>query len=378
MNGHRQALVVLAAGGTGGHVFPAQALAAELVERGYRLALITDRRGGAFGGSLSAIETYRIRATGVAGKHLAALLLSGPNLAVGTVQARQLLKRLKPAVVVGFGGYASVPTMLAATFSGLRTAIHEQNALLGRANRLLASKVDRVATSFLVSGGLPADAVDKATHTGMPVRPAIAAMRTRTYPDLAGTGPIELLVLGGSQGAQVFSEVIPEAVGQLADQLRRRLRVTQQCRPEDLDRVRRHYGELGVEAILAAFFEDVPERLARAHLLISRAGASSVAEITAVGRPAILVPYPYAVDDHQTANAHAMDEVGAGWLIPNEAFTPETLAARVNALFDLPATLEKTAASARAAGRADAAACLADMVAELVPNGTTEARRRAA
>ena len=378
MNGQPQALVVLAAGGTGGHVFPAQALAAELVQRGYRLALITDRRGGAFGGSLSAVETYRIRAAGVAGKRLAALLLSGPNLAVGTVQARRLLKRLKPAVVVGFGGYASVPTMLAATFGGLKTAIHEQNALLGRANRLLALKVDRVATSFLASAGLPAGAHVKVTHTGMPVRPAVAAMRTRAYPGLAGAGPIELLVLGGSQGAQVFSEVVPEAVGQLADGLRRRLRIAQQCRPEDLESARRRYRALGMEADLAAFFDDVPERLARAHLLITRSGASSVAEITAVGRPAILVPYPFAVDDHQTANAHAMDEVGAGWLMPHEAFTARSLAARLSALFEMPGTLEKTAASARAAGRADAAARLADLVAELVPNGATEAPRQAA
>ena len=379
MNGSPQALVALAAGGTGGHVFPAQALAAELAQRGYRLVLITDRRGDALGGSLSGIETYRIRAAGVAGKRLAALLLSGPNLAVGTVQARNLLKRLKPAVVVGFGGYASVPTMLAATFGGLGTAIHEQNAILGRANRFLAPKVDRVATSFLDSEGLPADAIGKVTHTGMPVRPAVAAMRARAYPGLAGEeGPIELLVLGGSQGARVFSDVVPEAVGQLASGLRHRLRVAQQCRPEDVEGARRRYRELGVEAHLTAFFDDVPERLAVAHLLIARAGASTVAEITAVGRPAILVPYPSAVDDHQTANAHAMDEVGAGWLMPEEAFAAETLAARLSALFELPATLEKTAASARAAGRAEAAARLADMVAELVPNGETEGRRRAA
>jgi UDP-N-acetylglucosamine--N-acetylmuramyl-(pentapeptide) pyrophosphoryl-undecaprenol N-acetylglucosamine transferase len=378
MNGWPDALVALAAGGTGGHVFPAQALAAELAQRGYRLVLITDRRGGAFGGSLGGIETYRIRASGVAGKRLRALLLSGPNLAVGTVQARHLLKRLKPAVVIGFGGYASVPTLLAATFGGLRTAIHEQNAILGRANRLLASKVARVATSFVVSEGLSADAAHKVTHTGMPVRPAVAAMRARPYPGLAGEGPIELLVLGGSQGARVFSTVVPEAIGHLADGLRRRLRIAQQCRPEDLEDAGRRYRELGMEADLAAFFDDVPERLARAHLVIARAGASTVAEITAVGRPAILVPYPSAVDDHQTANAHAMVEVGAGWLMPQDAFAPETLAARLTALFELPATLEKTAASARAAGRADAAARLADVVVELVPNGETEGRRRAA
>ena len=372
-------LVVLAAGGSGGHVFPAEALAAELAVRGCRMALVTDRRGGQFGGTLKEIETYRIRAGGVAGKSFGARLRSAPELALGTWQARSLLRRINPQAVVGFGGYASVPTMLAATYGGFRTAIHEQNAVLGRANRLLASRVGRIATSFEDSRGLPAGENGKVIHTGMPVRPAIAALRDRPYPPLDGDAPIGLLVLGGSQGARVFSQAVPDAVGLMEEHLRRRLRISQQCRPEDLERVRRSYGRLGVEADLGVFFDDVPERMAAAHLLVTRAGASTVAEGMAIGRPAILVPYPHAIDDHQSINAHSVDEAGAGWVMPEESFTPQALSARLNSLFDLPAILEKAAACARAAGRADAAGRLADVVLELLPsNGEPEQGRKAA
>lgn len=371
-------LVMLVAGGTGGHVFPAEALAAELAARSDRLVLVTDQRGGVYGGTLKGIETHRIRAGGLAGKGLGASLNSGVQLAHGTWQSRSLLKRLAPGVVVGFGGYASVPTMLAAVFGGYRTAIHEQNAVLGRANRLLAPWVARIATSFENSSGLPAQASGKTVHTGMPVRPSIAAMRERSYPALTGDGPINLLILGGSQGARMTSEVVPHAVGLLAGEWRERLRIAQQCRPEDLDRANATYRRLGVKAELAAFFRDVPERLSQAHLLICRAGASTVAEATAVGRPAILVPYPHAIDNHQTRNAHAVDEAGGGWLMPEEAFTAESLAARLDALFSLPATLQKAAAAARAGGRPDAARRLADMVLEMLPNGQTGVSRRAA
>ncbi len=372
-------LVVLAAGGTGGHVFPAEALAAELAGRGVRLSLVTDRRGGALGGYLGAVETHRIRAGGLAGKGVVARLRSTPELAWGTVQARALLKRLGPDAVIGFGGYASVPTMLAASFAGLQTAIHEQNAVLGRANRLLARRVGRIATSFAVVDGLPADAAGKVTHTGMPVRPESAAVRERPYPSLAGDGPVHVFVFGGSQGARVFSDVVPEAVGRLSESWRLRLRISQQCRPETLEDTRGAYRELGVEADLSAFFGDVPERLAAAHLIIARAGASTVAESTAVGRPAILVPYPFAIDDHQTVNARCVDEAGAGWLMPEGAFTPEALAARLESLFGRPAVLDRAAACARAAGRADAAVRLADMVFRLLPsNGEPETRRKAA
>lgn len=372
-------LVVLAAGGTGGHVFPAEALAAELAARGCRVALFTDRRGGALEGRFAGVDVHHIRAGAVAGKSFAARLRSAPELAFGTLQARCALQRMRPSAVIGFGGYPSIPTMLAAGFGGFPAAIHEQNAVLGRANRLLASRVTRIATSFESSRGIPPEAVAKVVHTGMPVRPAIAAARERPYPGLAPSGPVRLLVLGGSQGAHVLSAVIPQTVALLPEDLRLRLSISQQCRPEDLEETRAAYARLGVEAELARFFADVPERLAAAHLVISRAGASTVAEVTAVGRPAILVPYPFAIDDHQSVNAHAVDSAGAGWLMPEDSFTPPALAARLGSLFALPATLERAAACARAAGRPDAAMRLADVVCALLPsNGDAETGRRAA
>ena len=372
-------LIVLAAGGTGGHVFPADSLASELSSRGCRLALVTDRRGDAYGGSLGEIETHRILAGGIAGKGPFAKLRSLIELGLGTLQARRLLKRLRPAAVVGFGGYASVPTMVAATLAKFPTVLHEQNAVLGRANRLLASRVAKIATSFKSTKSIPGDAADKVVHTGMPVRPAILTMHDTKYPDLNSTSEINLLIMGGSQGARVLSDVLPEALGQLPNGLRSRLKVTQQCRTEDVARTRAVYETMGVNADVDSFFDDIPERLAATHLLIGRSGASTVAEAITVGRPSILVPYPHAIDDHQSENAHAVDEVGGGWLIPENAFTPETLAARLGELFSMPAALEKAASCAKTAGRADAAHQLADTVLGLLPgNGGNEMRSQAA
>ena len=371
-------LVVLAAGGTGGHVFPAQALAVELQDRGCRLALVTDQRGGALGGTARGVAVHRVLAGGIAGKSFAARLRGAPELAFGTLQARRLLRRLAPDVVVGFGGYASVPTMLAAGFGGRATVIHEQNAVLGRANRLLAARAMRIATAFPVSAGIPAASAAKVVHTGMPVRPEFSRMGERPYMPPGESGPVRLLVLGGSQGARVFSHVVPAALGLLPEAWQRRLRVVQQCRPEDLAEARAAYRDTPIEAELATFFDDVPERLAAAHLLIARAGASTVAELTAVGRPAILVPYPFAIDDHQTANAHAVDEAGAAWLMPEASLSPRSLADRLRSLFDLPASLVKAAACAGTAGRADAARRLADLVLDLVPNGAREPARNVA
>ena len=368
MNPRQGHLVVLAAGGTGGHMFPAEALAAELAGRGCRLAVITDRRGGAWQGASAEMQTHYIRASGIAGKSFVARLQSGPELAIGAWQARGLLKRLQPKAVVGFGGYASVPTMLAASFGGYHTAIHEQNAVLGLANRLLATRVEKIATSFANLEGLPPEAARKVEHTGMPVRPAVAGIGDRPYPPLKKNGPVRVLVFGGSQGASVFSKVVPEALGLLDEGLRVRLRVSQQCRPEDLDSVHGAYKSLAIEAELKTFFDDMPERLAAAHILIARAGASTVAETLVAGRPAILVPYPHAIDDHQTRNAHAVDEAGAGWLMPEDSFTGPNLAARLDSLLGLPAILEKAAASAKAAGSVDAAHRLADMVCTLLPS----------
>jgi UDP-N-acetylglucosamine--N-acetylmuramyl-(pentapeptide) pyrophosphoryl-undecaprenol N-acetylglucosamine transferase len=365
--------VVLAAGGTGGHVFPAEALAAELLDRGVRLVLFTDRRGGAYGGVLGDVEMRFVRCGRMAGRNLIARLQGGTELALGFFQARSLLKRTAPRAAVGFGGYASVPTMLAAAMTGVPTLIHEQNAILGRANRLLAARVARVATAFDEVGGLPAGGAGKIVRTGMPVRPAFAAARGRPYARIESGGPVRLLVLGGSQGARVFSDVVPAAVERMPADARGRLAISQQCRPEDLDRVRAAYEEMGVTADLGSFFDDVPDRLASAHLVIARSGASTVGELTAVGRPAVLVPYPHAIDDHQTANARALDAAGAAWLVPQDRFSPESLAARLASLLANPAVLETAADKAHAAGNPDAARRLADAVLGMVePNGANE------
>lgn len=358
--------VLLAAGGTGGHVFPAEALASELMGRGYRLGLITDKRGKAYGGALGQLETHRILAGGIAGKSMPARLKSIVELGLGALQAWRLIKRLKPDAIVGFGGYASVPTMMAASFTQVPTAIHEQNALLGRANRLLAGRVDTIATSFADTKGIPENADGKIKRTGMPVRANIAAKSHAPYPSVEGDARLGLVVLGGSQGATVLSEVVPAALAKLPDAIKARLDVTQQCRDEDLDAVKAAYQKSGIRAHLASFIDDVPERLAGAHLLISRAGASSVSEALAVGRPTILVPYPYAADDHQTANAQAVDAAGAGWIMPQDTFNADALAARLDSLLGLPAVMEKAARCAVELGNADAAKRLADVVTQMI------------
>ncbi len=373
-----QPLVVLAAGGTGGHVFPAEALAKELAQRGCRLAMITDQRGGTLRGAPENLIVHRVMASGMAGKSFAARLRSAPELAFGTLQARRILKRLMPDVVVGFGGYASVPSMLAAGLAGMRTVIHEQNAVIGRANRLLAPRAALIATSFATCHGLTPDMVERCIHTGMPVRPEFLAARQTPYRLFGEQGSVDLMVLGGSQGARVLSDIVPAAIGLLPLAWRRRLRLVQQCRPEDLDAVRATYAAMGVEADLAAFFDDVPRRMAEAHLAICRSGASTVAELTAIGRPAIFIPYPYAIDDHQTANAQAADEAGAGWLMPQDSLTAPSLAQRLESLFILSATLEKAAACAHAVGTAEGATRLADAVLALLPNGDCKDRRNAA
>nr|MDJ0896065.1 UDP-N-acetylglucosamine--N-acetylmuramyl-(pentapeptide) pyrophosphoryl-undecaprenol N-acetylglucosamine transferase [Alphaproteobacteria bacterium] len=265
--------VVLAAGGTGGHLFPAEALADALLSRGVGVALLTDRRGTDFTGALGRIETRGVTAAGVAGRGLRGKLASLFLLARGTLQARRRLRHWRPDVVVGFGGYPSVPTVLAAQLLGIDTVIHEQNALIGRANRLLMGRAKRIATSFARIDRLPERLADRVVVTGNPVRPAFQAARNAPYP--AQDGPIRLLVLGGSQGASAFATLIPQAVEALPAEIRRRLEITQQCRADDLEQVRATYEAMGVPATLAAFINDVPDRLAASHLLIARAGAST-------------------------------------------------------------------------------------------------------
>ena len=354
-------VVVLAAGGTGGHMFPAEALARALVTRGRAVALMTDSRGMAFGANLPDVALHRIRA-GRIGGNLLRKALGLLELAIGTLEAGRHLRRLAPAAVVGFGGYPSVPTMLAAARQNLPTVIHEQNAILGRANRLLAPKARRIATCFAEVGAMrPADR-GRVVETGNPVRPAVIALRGTPYRSARGDEAFELLVLGGSQGARVLSEVVPAALARLPDALRRRLRLTQQARPEDLEMVRAAHQAHGIAAEIRPFFDDVPARLVRAHLVISRSGASTVAELAAIGRPAILVPYLHAADDHQTANARALEAAGAAWVMPQAAFTAEALGERLATLMAEPETLAEAARRAFALGRPDAAERLADLV----------------
>jgi UDP-N-acetylglucosamine--N-acetylmuramyl-(pentapeptide) pyrophosphoryl-undecaprenol N-acetylglucosamine transferase len=368
---------VLAAGGTGGHLFPAEAVARILVESGGAVHLLTDSRATAFADAVPGVTIDRVRAGRLGGGPLhAAYGLA--EMAVGMVQARRLLRRLAPVGVVGFGGYPSVPTMLAAAQLGLPTLIHEQNVVLGRANRLLAPRARRIATGFAATQGLrPADRA-RAVHTGNPVRPAIRAIGAAGYVPPTADGPIELLVVGGSQGARFFSEIMPAAVAALPAELRARLRVAQQARPEDREAVAGEYRTLGTVAEIATFFDNMPARLKRAHLVICRAGASTVAELAAAGRPALLVPYPHAMDDHQTANAGEFANAGGGWTLPQGELTPAGLAERLVALFADPSLLARAASASRRFARDDAAEHLAGLVQSLVPHSNGSPMERAA
>jgi UDP-N-acetylglucosamine--N-acetylmuramyl-(pentapeptide) pyrophosphoryl-undecaprenol N-acetylglucosamine transferase len=354
--------VVLAAGGTGGHLFPAQALARELIARGIETVLVTDQRGAGLGPEFPQVQTHRISAGGIAGGSLAKKAKSAARLALGYLQARRLLGRLAADAVVGFGGYASVPTTLAGARLGLRVVLHEQNAVLGRANRLLAPRAHAIATGFSQVQSIAAAERAKVVMTGNPVRPTIAECGRRPYGAPGPSDPLRLLVFGGSQGAQAFNDLIPTALCGLPEDLRRRLSVSQQVPGGAVAAVEAAHGRCGLSATLAAFFDDMPERLADSHLVICRAGASTVAELAAAGRPAILVPFPAATDDHQTANARAFAEAGGGWLMPQAELTPERLSERLAALFGEPATLARAASCAGGFARRDAAARLADLV----------------
>jgi UDP-N-acetylglucosamine--N-acetylmuramyl-(pentapeptide) pyrophosphoryl-undecaprenol N-acetylglucosamine transferase len=363
--------VALTAGGTGGHMFPAVALGAELIERGYRVLLLTDTRGAEYGSRVQGIESHVIPAASPSRGGLAGKLGFLFTMARGAWAARGLLRRQRVILVVGFGGYASFAAAFMAGRGGIPVILHEQNAYLGLANRKLAPHAAILALSFTSVAGIPATRAEQA-QTGNPVRPDIIALADAPYEAPTADAPINLFVIGGSQGARVFSEVIPEAFARLDEAERARFAVTQQCRPEDLDEVRGAYDRLGVAAELASFFDDVPRRLAHAHAVICRAGASTCAEVTVAGRPAIFVPYPFAADDHQTHNARALEQAGVGWLMPQPEFTAETLADRLRGFLTDPAALIDAAAAARRAAHPDAATRLADLV-----EGLLEARAAA-
>jgi UDP-N-acetylglucosamine--N-acetylmuramyl-(pentapeptide) pyrophosphoryl-undecaprenol N-acetylglucosamine transferase len=354
--------IVIAAGGTGGHFFPAEALAAELLRRGQRIALMTDARSADYGSAVFAdAERFVLQGAGLAGRGAVKAAKGAVALLAGTLHARRLLQRLQPKAVVGFGGYPSVPPLLAARTLGAgrpATILHEQNAVLGRANRMLSRGADVLALAFAETRRVPAG-VESAT-VGNPVRPAVAALAGQGF--IPPNGPVRVLVLGGSLGARIFSDIVPAAIAELAVPLRQRLSIVQQCRTEDLPRVRAAYEELHIPAELSPFFGDVAGLYATAHLVIARAGASTVAELACAGRGSLLVPLPGAIDDHQSANARALAATGAAQVLPQPEFTAANLAATLEDLLETPDALAAAARAAAALAAPQAAATLADLV----------------
>ena len=355
------AAFVLAAGGTGGHLFPAQALASELARRGGRVVVMTDDRSQKFGDVFPDAEISRVPSATFANRSAPGRVAALGIIVIGVFAALAKLLRLKPRAVVGFGGYPSLPVMTAAWLAGLPTMLHEQNAVPGRANRLLISKVKKISASLPFVRFAPKDE-SRVVFTGNPVRPEAAALSTSGYTPPGDSGPIRLLVFGGSQGARALSEIVPAGLAMLPDRLRTRLDVTQQARAEDVEAVQSAYRKAGIKCDVARFYGDLPQRMAQAHLVICRSGASTVSELAVIGRPAILVPYPFAMDDHQTANATVMERAGAAWAVPQQKLTPEELAGFLEALFEHPTELAERAAAAHAMGRPDAALRLADLV----------------
>lgn len=375
-------LVLLAAGGTGGHLFPAEALATALRALGVRVALATDTRVGEIAKTFPAERVVEIPSATPSGRSVAARVLAAATLARGVLRSLALLRAMRPACVVGFGGYPTVPPVFAASLLRIPTLVHEQNGVVGRANRFLLGRVTAVATGFRAVKGIPAEMAGKSYHTGNPVRAAVVEAARPAYPAPLPGGELRLAVFGGSQGARIMSEIVPAALASLPEAARARLRVVQQARPEDLGSVRDLYAQAGIAAEVAPFFADLPRRVAAAHLVVSRSGASTVAELAAIGRPAILVPLPGALDQDQAANATSLAAIGAAELVLQPDFTPERLAAEIARRLDDPAGLAAAAAAAKGAGILDAAHRLAALVMSLakipVPNATASASPRAA
>jgi len=351
-------VILLAAGGTGGHVFPAEALAYELTARGWTIHLVTDGRAERFAGKFPAAAVHTVPSATIAGRNPIALARALFSIWNGVKASTKLINRLKPKAAVGFGGYPTLPPMFAATRWGLPTLIHEQNAVMGRANKALAGRVTAIAGGFLAADGRHAA---KTVVTGNPVRPAVIAAAERGYVASAAGEPFNLLVFGGSQGAQYFSEAIPAAIAQLPPAQKARLRIVQQARKEDEATVRAAYATLGVPAEVSPFFADMAERIADAQLVICRAGASTVSEVAVIGRPAILVPYPHALDHDQAANAAALARSRGAEVCDQKQLTPELIATKLDGRMNEPQALRDMADGARSVGRPDAARLLADL-----------------
>lgn len=352
---------VLAAGGTGGHLIPAFALATELEARGHHVALITDARGAEIPGKPQSVPAHVLPA-GRFGKNPLKWPAGVSAVLEGRSMALRLFETFEPAAVIGFGGYPALPALLAATSVKIPSIIHEQNAVLGRVNRLLSGRVDAIATSYREVARLKPKFAGKTHLVGNPVREDVLALRDQDFPALTQESLLRVLVTGGSQGARILSEVVPDGLAMLPPPLRQRLQITQQCRPEDLDGVRARYAQHDIPAELGTYFEDMHERLADTHLFIGRAGASTIAELTAVGRPAILIPLPIATDDHQAVNTREMVKTGGARMIRQDNFGAKELAKQIQALAQKPETLANAAHAAFNCGRPDATKDLADLV----------------
>lgn len=355
---------ILAAGGTGGHLFPAQAVAGELMRRGCRVVVMTDGRGHNYSQAFPGAEIATVPAATFAGRGALGRASALATILWGVIAALRKFLRLRPKAVVGFGGYPSLPVMMAASIAHIPAAVHEQNAVPGRVNRLLAARVNRIAASFPFARFAPPHP-EKIVFTGNPVRPAAALMRDTPYMPPQPGEQIRLLIFGGSQGARALSELVPAALGMLPADLRRRLLITQQARAEDIEMVDGAYRASGLKYETAAFFNDLPQRMALAHLIIARSGASTLSEITVIGRPAILIPYPFAMDDHQAANAAVLERAGAAWVVPQNQLDAAKLAGMLTEILADPAGLADRAAAAKALGHPDAAQRLADLAQQL-------------
>ena len=353
--------ITLAAGGTGGHMVPAHALAAELKARGHGVMLVTDDRGARIPGLFDDVPTHLLPAGRLGGGPIGFLKAVRAVLA-GRRAAKALYKAHKPDVVVGFGGYPAFPALLAASSCNVPTIVHEQNAVLGRVNRWVAGDAAAIATAYPDVQRLKRAYRGKVHLVGNPVRESVARLGTMPFPEYDDTAPLKLLITGGSQGASILGKVVPDGLGRLPQRLRNRLQLVQQCRADDIEAVRGKYAALNIPAELLTYIEDMPDRLADAHLVIARAGASTIAELTAAGRPAILVPLPSATDDHQTANAQEMAKAGGARMIPQDEFTPELLAAQIEAIAGDAQALANAASRALSVGLPHATRDLADLV----------------
>jgi UDP-N-acetylglucosamine--N-acetylmuramyl-(pentapeptide) pyrophosphoryl-undecaprenol N-acetylglucosamine transferase len=357
--------ILLAAGGTGGHLFPAAALAQELKRRGYAVELATDVRAEKYGVEFPARAIHRIPSATMTSRNPLAVARTFTDLGIGFFGARRLLKTITPQAVIGFGGYPTLPPIIAASSLKIPTAIHEQNAVMGRANRLLSRVVDRIALSFMPTKLLRPEAEGKARVTGTPVRDAVLAYRDVPYQTPGPDTRLLLLVFGGSQGARFFSEAMPPALALLPSEMRNRLTVVQQAREEDIDELRESYRQAGIAAHIAPFFRDLPERIANAQLIVARSGASTVAELMAIGRPCILVPLPHALDNDQLENATRLQTGGGGWCIRQQELDAQRLAGEIEKLFSSPAILADAAAKGKAMSETQAVNKLADLAEEL-------------